>query len=234
MRGCDNIRRMLDAFVDDALAPQEAALVARHLEHCDTCAARVARLKRLNAVARNEPPAVCEEDWGEVWHSIAREIRQGQQAPRGFCLLPRSSDEGAARIARLKRLDEVARNEPPPVSGEDWDAVWRSVAREIRRPQRAPRAFRLLRQSPARWAAAAAVLVLATVGFVAYLALPGGEVWTPGGLVQLAYGDELELGDVEVFDPGYTCVYVMTDTPETTILCFVETQDDAEGDSTEG
>jgi len=172
MNGCDNIRKMLDAYVDGALDDDKLREAADHLAECPDCRA-------------------------------------------------------AAR--RLERLNELARLPAPAVPAERWNGMWRSIEREIRRPERAARALRLPRTPALGVLAAAAVVVLLVLWGVGFIGLPEG-----GALVRVAYGDEVEVGGVEVFDPDCTYMYMIAGSPETTILCFLEGEGGTEGEGTEG
>lgn len=61
MQECEDIQRLLDAFVDDELLSSEVAAVQRHLDSCPTCARLLEDLlslkQRLRELPGDEPPA---------------------------------------------------------------------------------------------------------------------------------------------------------------------------------
>jgi anti-sigma factor RsiW len=52
---CHDVGRRLDAYVDEELAPTEAASVADHLEGCAACRERIAALESLGHLIRSVP-----------------------------------------------------------------------------------------------------------------------------------------------------------------------------------
>ncbi len=83
---CERVRARLSALVDGELPPAEAAAVREHLAACPTCRAEEAELRRLREeVARHlAPPAVDEEEWGEMARTVVS--RQARRLGWGLLL----------------------------------------------------------------------------------------------------------------------------------------------------
>ena len=69
---CEDARERLSAFVDGELPADEAEKMRAHLAACASCRAEEAELRRLSgAIARHlAPPAVNEEEWGEMARTV--------------------------------------------------------------------------------------------------------------------------------------------------------------------
>ena len=54
---CEQVAEVLQAYLDGELGPDDAGLVAAHLEHCERCRIEAATYQRvIDAIRRQRPP----------------------------------------------------------------------------------------------------------------------------------------------------------------------------------
>lgn len=53
---CDQVARVLHAYLDGELGPQDAELVAEHLRHCDHCPVEAETVRRVVRAIRRQRP----------------------------------------------------------------------------------------------------------------------------------------------------------------------------------
>lgn len=73
----DRFQGRLSEFLDGELAPEEAALIERHLAECEACAATLSELEAVTRRARDLPPR---EPPRDLWGGIETRIREGAEA----------------------------------------------------------------------------------------------------------------------------------------------------------
>jgi hypothetical protein len=76
---CERIGERLDDWLDQALAPEEAAAVDRHLGHCLSCQSEMRALRGLLDQARALPPAPEGSPGGDLWPGVMARISQRRQ-----------------------------------------------------------------------------------------------------------------------------------------------------------
>ena len=55
---CEQVAEVLQAYLDGELGPQDAGLVAAHLEHCKRCRIEAATYEQVIAAIRRQRPPV--------------------------------------------------------------------------------------------------------------------------------------------------------------------------------
>ena len=96
---CERVRDRIDPYLDDDLAPGEAARVEAHLEGCPDCRSELAAARRLQTALREGLPMLsCPP---EVTEEVLRVARAEAEAPRPA---PASRPAAAPITERLRRF----------------------------------------------------------------------------------------------------------------------------------
>src|SRR5579871_2910284 len=97
----DEITELLGAFALDAVEPEEATVVARHLEECPACSAEVAEHQRVAALLGN----TTEDAPVYLWEQIAGPLGEhgGDERSRPPRLVPGGIGRSGTRPGGLRR-----------------------------------------------------------------------------------------------------------------------------------
>lgn len=102
MPECQNVQRLLDAFIDNELSSSEAAVVQQHLEDCSQCASLLEDLLALKEALRELPQEKAPPQLrARVLESLEKESRGRVRTRLGLRLWPLGVGAAAAALVVL-------------------------------------------------------------------------------------------------------------------------------------
>lgn len=89
---CNKYERLLSAYLDRELTPDEAAMVKRHIINCPSCAAALEEYEIVKDALESLEPADMPEGLFDIGvirtRALAMEIRETEDAPRRIGIIP--------------------------------------------------------------------------------------------------------------------------------------------------
>jgi Tol biopolymer transport system component len=146
---CEQVRELLSAYLDDALAPEEKRTLATHLETCSECSAMLADFRRFDTLLHHLPrisPGVglrqkifSSPEYLELTGVSVRKTKFSAQTPPDRSVRNEIDRDSRGRLAPFIALPGERQNQlatSPKASFVNSDKVRRNRSRQGRRGQR--------------------------------------------------------------------------------------------------